>query len=680
VSGIFGILHLDGRPADPSVLQRMSARLAHRGPDGAAIWNHEATGLGHRMLHTTPESLRERQPMLVAGGRFALTADARVDNRDELMATLGLRRTDATQPTDAEIILAAYERWGEECVSRIIGDFAFALWDSTRQALFCGRDPMGIKPFYYYRSNDVFVFASEIKGLLSVQAVPQRLNELQLAYFLESKFDDTEITFYDGILRLRAGHSAWVGRDCAFRPRRYLSSDPVPEIRLGSDGEYTEAFREVFTEAVRCRARSAYPVGSALSGGLDSSSIACTARDVLAARTAGPLHTFSAVFPGLPEEERRVADETPFIDSVLSTGGFIPHRVHADRLSPLLDVDTVLWHQDEPVTAYNLYMHWALFGAAREAGVRIFLDGIDGDACVGYGMERLDGLARSGQWDVFEQEVRALHAINGGTHRPVTSYVRSHAVPLLDEMARSGQWRGWARVSRELSGRFGMSRRRLLLQHGIRPGAVDPVTRVLRRLKSAVAPGPTLLNAGFAERVHFNEWARASAAVQSPAIDEREATARRWPDHSVYQYGMEMMDKCAAAFSLEVRFPFFDRRLLTFCLGLPVQQRLSAGWTRVIIRRAMDGVLPTDVQWRPFKQDLSPNFRRGLEEREMGVVQAVIRRDSPIAAYVEPALLDATYQRFVSSPDPRTRTQNAHPLFRAIMLARWLSGEGAPIN
>src|SRR5918998_450263 len=182
MSGIVGIFYLDGRPLDPGLLRRMSESIAHRGPDGAGAWGEErGIGLGHQLFHTTPESLGEMQPLTDRGGNVVLTADARIDNRDELFATLDLDDRPRGEVGDGELILAAYKKWGERCPERLLGDFAFAIWDRRKQKFFCARDHMGLKPFYYYRSGNIFVFASEIKALLRIPEVPQRLNEVAVA-------------------------------------------------------------------------------------------------------------------------------------------------------------------------------------------------------------------------------------------------------------------------------------------------------------------------------------------------------------------------------------------------------------------------------------------------------------------------------------------------------------------
>ena len=142
MSAVFGIYYLDGRPVTEAELNSMTESLAHRGSDRAGIWSDGTAGLGHRMLWTTPESLHERLPLLGSTGHLAITADARIDNRDELMKLLGIEAADPEQISDSQLILAAYERWGEQCVSRLLGDFAFAIWDRRKQSLFCARDPL----------------------------------------------------------------------------------------------------------------------------------------------------------------------------------------------------------------------------------------------------------------------------------------------------------------------------------------------------------------------------------------------------------------------------------------------------------------------------------------------------------------------------------------------------------
>jgi asparagine synthase (glutamine-hydrolysing) len=628
LSAIAGIFFLDDRVVDRLILERMVNVLAHRGRDGAGAWSEGSIGLGHRMLHTTPESLREKLPLANKSGNLVLTADARLDNRDELITALGFGRRPREEITDSELIFGAYERWGERCPEKLLGDFTFAIWDRQRQELFCARDHMGVKPFYYYRSDRAFVFASEIKALLCVPGVPRRLNEVRVADYLVPILEDKEITFYQGILRLPSAHSTTVNRErVSIQP--YWSLDPSREVRFRSDEEYAEAFREIFTEAVRCRLRSAFPAGSLLSGGLDSSSIVCVARDLLAEEECR-LHTFSAVFPNVPE-----SDESVFSGAVLAQGGLEPHLVRADRLSPLDDLESILWHNDEVFWAPNLYMHWGLYSAADRRGVRILLDGDGGDATVSHGVERLRELALWGRWIALATEIRGL-----SKHFDVSPwyYLRNHVlIPVA-------------------------------------PGPVRRAWRVARRRTHPPWWTPsTIINPDFARRIGVAERVRAlEGEWWRPTRASREVHWRILTN-GLNQYLLELCDKAAAAFAIEPRYPFFDRRLAEFCLALPPDQKLRDGWIRVIVRRALAGSLPEEVRWRGGKGNLGHNLNRNLPAFEQDLLEETISKDSgAIEEYVDVATLRKAYDRYVSQND----LSDAVKVFTATNLALWLRWAG----
>jgi len=639
VSGIVGIYYPDGQPVDHTNVERMMASLAHRGPDGAGVWRDGPIGLGHRMLWTTPESLQETLPLVSKTGTLVLTADARIDNRDELIGTLGLDDRPPGEISDSELILAAYEKWGVSCPERLLGDFAFAIWDGRSRKLFCARDPMGVRSFYYYHARRIFAFASEIKALFCLSDIPHRLNEVRVADYLVRIFEDQAITFYQGIFRLPAAHSLIVSRE-TIQIQPYWVHDPWREVRLPSDEEYAEAFREIFTEAVRCRLRSAFPVGATLSGGLDSSSIVCTARQVLAGEGNQRLHTFSAIFPGLLTEDLPKIDERSYVKTVLAMGGLEPHYVHADRLSPLAELDRVLWHEDEPVLAPNLYMHWALYSAAYQQGIRVFLDGIDGDTTVSHGLDLLTDLARTGRWKTLVTEATAL--------------------------------------ARKSPSSF-FTPRRVIWQFGLRPlipkSAMQLWWVLRRRLTQPIWTVNTAINPVFARRVGLAE--RAQALLVNSSTPARTAREAHWQSltSALIPYVLELADKAATAFSLEARYPFFDRRLMEFCLSLPPEQKLHQGWTRFVMRRAMAGILPHEVQWRISKANLSPNFKRRLLDYERETLDEVILNEPQvIEEYVDMPALRAAYARYASQP--MHSGQDVLTIYGAVMLALWLRRAG----
>ena len=633
MSAIFGLFYRRDHTADTSALPRMASALEHRSQDGQATWRDGAVGLGHGALFTTPESLRDRQPLVRHSGALVLTADARIDNRTALIATLGLNHLPADKIADSEILLAAYERWDERCPSYLLGDFAFAIWDGQRQTLFCARDHLGVKPFYYYRSEALFAFAAEIKALLALPEVPRRVNEHVLADHLLGDHDNVTDTFFCDIVRLPAGHCMSVSSD-ATRLWPYWVLETSHELRLKSDAAYAEAFRDVFSEAVRCRVRSAFPVGSMLSGGLDSSSIACVARDLLQREARGPLHTFSAVWPSLAEVAPH-SDERRYVEAVIADGGMVPHYIHADTLSPLADLERVIWNQDEVHLGFNLYMDWSIFNAAGQNGVRVLMSGHDGDTTVSYGFEHLAELARRGHWLKLVQSAQALGRVNPKLP-PRTTIWQFGILPLVPQSARQ-------------------------------------IWRKLRRISPPPLGFDAFLAPAFAQRVGIAERRQeAFEASAGIAIATREEH-RLGILGGLNVHAFETFDKAASVNGVEPRYPFYDRRVVEFCLALPTGQKLHQGWTRSILRRAMEGILPPSVQWRKGKSDISANFKQGmLRDDRARLEQAVLHDPALIAPYFDIDALRAAYGRY--EKQPLAHDKEALALFLAVITDQWLRG------
>ncbi|HEU4752134.1 MAG TPA: asparagine synthase-related protein, partial [Armatimonadota bacterium] len=425
MSGIAGIIYPEGRPVSPGALARMQSALAHRGPDGSEAWCGSGAGLVQLWLGTGPET---RAPGLARLEGLLVAADARLDNRQELLQELGLSR-DTPVPL---LVAHAYRAWGADCVPRLDGDFALAVWDERERRLLCARDRFGVRPLYYaFSPTGAFLFASEIKGVLAGGEVPRRLNETRVVEYLTSSLDDTTATFYEGVRRLPPAHLLLFG-PAGPRVESYWSLDPRKEAE-GAPTEWPERFRSLFCQAVRTRAGAPGPVGAMLSGGLDSSSIVSAA-----VTTAAPeLHTFSAVFEGIP-----AADERRYIEAVLREYPVPSHPVRVDRLSPLEEIEQALRDQDEPFYAPNLYVHRALYRAAAAQGVRVLLDGLDGDTTVSHGLSRLTELARAGAWRQAAQEIRMLRARTGLS--PARLFLNRCVRPFLPGPFHSA----WARLRR----------------------------------------------------------------------------------------------------------------------------------------------------------------------------------------------------------------------------------------
>lgn len=634
----------------------MSAALAHRGMDGAGIWCDEHVALAHRMLHTTPESLTEIQPVVRREEGLTLVADARVDNRGQLIALLGLLPSSA--PSDSEIIAAAYLRWGSDCVQKIVGDFAFVAWNARNRTLFCARDPMGVKPLYYVHTKQFFGFASEVKALTALPHVAEELDQEQVALFLGWFHEDRSRTIFRNLMRLPAGHTMLVRKDDVALAR-YWDPASASDVRFASDAEYVDAFRDHFATAVRARLRSASAVGATLSGGLDSSSILCMARTQLGASS---LHAFSLVFPDLPENELRQIDERSFMNAALRPGGVQHHAVRGDKLSPMRDAARILSHLDEPYFAPNLYLHWGLFETANANGVRVLLDGFDGDSVVSHGFGRLLALARGKEWNALESEVSAFTANHGKTK---DFALNAFVFPYLAELAKEGRWVTWIRTAAELTRRFGVSRRELALNFGLRAMLPDSVRNVVRSLKRDLHSTDSILRSPV--RRALRKQKLASPGKYAPSERETHIQGLSQP---LYQLTLEIADKSAAAFGVEPRYPFFDRRLIEFCLGVPDEQKFGDGWPRWLLRRAMQGILPPEIQWRTTKANLGPNFHRRFKSVDLTEIDSA--RHDTLSQYVHVGRLNKAARYYRRSPNDSTMDGMATFLFRAAILEMWL--------
>lgn len=630
MSGIIGIYRSGDNQREPQVLEpvlkSMAATLAHRGPDGRNFWAEEAVrdnmpdgvgiGLGHLALHATPEAHAEELPLRCEEKSLVLTNDARLDNRDELLPLLRPQLEQMLGATPSEpligdslLILAAYMRWKGDCARHLLGDFAFAIWDGEAQELFCARDHVGVKPFYYVHQArheaggaEMFAFASEIKALLEVPGVARRVDEERVAKYLLVAFDSFEDTAFEGIRRLPPAHTLSLSAR-GLEIERYWDLKGVPMLSGLSDGEYEQRFRETLFEAVRCRMRAPQgedALGGFLSGGLDSSAVMCVARAVERERSEPTsLPVFSAVFDKVP-----ACDERPWIQAVLAGGGLKPHWIRGEERSPLMNLESVLWHTDEPALGPNLCSAWTHYKPAREAGVRVLLDGHGGDETVGYGLPRLSEMVQSGSWREVWRELRLLEGhgfLQGG---PGASKIMrrslAHGLPPL-------------RLARRL--KHGLARRASGL---LKRGRGQNVARE----QSEPEAGPdkpvwkALLREEFAARIGAEAMHRKSQASEPRNVDGDRKYNESTLSAPLQALAFEELSKAAAAAGVEARYPLWDKRLVELCLSMPPEQKLKDGWTRSILRRALEGVLPREVQWRGSKVDFTPEAWHGMREHD----------------------------------------------------------------
>lgn len=634
MAGIVGLYHFDARPVHEEELRRLTKILFHRGPNASGIWINGEVGLGHCARHGILE-FTQNGPLVGEAGYLILTADARIDNRAELLSLLDWNDRLPREVSDEELILGAYARWGERSPEYLLGDFAFALWDRGQQRLFCARDHLGLKPFYYSQLKSSFAFASEIKALRALTWVPHCLNNTRIADYLMQMTEDKEATFYTGILRLPPAHVLSVTPG-GVRRWCYWELDPHKELNLKSDSDYEEAYRERFVEAVRCRTRSMVSVGSLLSGGLDSSAVTCVARNLLDSNRDQPMDTFSLIFDNVPQ-----SDERPFIDAVLAQGGFNPHYVHGDRIHPFNDIDRMLWHIDEPFFTPNLFHHWYLYQAAHSQGVGVVLDGFLGDSVVSHATRYLTELAATGQWITMLRETYTIAKVLGSRRR-----------------------HSW----------------RLLKEYVLTPLVHEPVQRTWDKLKNPdLPPFPStpFINLDFARRVGWMD--RAKAFGQDAPRTRHSVKEEHFAEltSGVLPSALEIVNKAATAFGITPRFPFSDRRLMEFCLAVPATQKYRDGWTRVIVRKGLRDFLPEKIYSRYGKKYTGHAFFWTLLFLAQEELSALVFDKLTIAEeYVNVEALQQTYRKILAHQTDDWQHQAVRDsifgIWHAAMLTRWL--------
>ncbi len=624
MGGIAGVVRLDGTAAQPRPLGRMFDAMAHRGRDGRNLLQCRETVLGHLAYRSTPEGGVDRPPLRDEAADLAITADVRLDNRDELMAALGI--STAGEVSDARLILAAYEKWGSACVERLLGDFAFVIRDGRRGRLLAARDHLGIKPFYHhFQTGRLWLFASEIKGLLASGEIDPSENEARVADFLADVEDDREATFFAGVQRLPPAHTLTLANG-VLTIRRYWEPDPERELSLASDAEYGDAFRDVFERAVVARLRSRLPVGVSLSGGLDSCSVACVARQWLAREGAGDLAVHSMTFAGRPD-----LDERPYVESMIAQGGLRPHWLVCDSLRPLDHLEEVLERFEEPLNSVFLGLAWRFWREVRQSGTRVLLDGVDGDVTVSYAFVYLAELARRGRLaTAFREAVGLSRHFWLDTVSPFSIFWREALVPLLP---RLGRWR----------------------------------TKPTDQTGSLVA-------AGLAGRVGL-----ADRLADLRRRRESLRTARQYHcadvTHGVLAYAVEGTNKLTAAAGLEPRHPFFDKRLVEFCIALPREQRVRHGWTRVVMRRALRDFLPEKIRLHGDKFDAAETYARQLTGPDLPAARRLLAENRPLLGeYLDYAALGRIQEQAARAGGFR----EISGLWRAVALGAWLRllGEG----
>lgn len=613
MSAICGIFDITGAPASPADLDSLMLGLAHRGLDGSAYWRKGAVGLGQQIARLTAESLDENLPYFQAETNLAIVADANLHNREDLCRTLEIPHSERRRIPDSQLILKSYEKWGERCPEYLLGDFAFVIWDGSLQQLFCCRDHSRGRPFFYYFDGRRFVFASEIKSILSVSGVPRKLNETRLvtAAIAGAQSPSNETTFYERISILPSAVSLVV--DChGLRKRCYWQLDPAATLPFKSHNEILDAFEELMFDVVGGFIRSAFPVTVQLSGGLDSSSIAGVAAKCL--EKQGKHLSVMSIVKADPNDPE-IVDEKFYIDQFRAWPNIEINYITAPQRGPFDDVEKVVRGYDSPLATPCHYLYTAFVDASRKCGARMMLAGDFGEVGPTFKGEGFYiELFLRRRWRALLHELQQRRRVSGRSHGAI---LKSEVLqPLLptDWILR---WRNRGFYRREGSGVLQADYVRQQIDQG--------------RLEFEQANGSTALEWSDHRRWHYNLircWHQKNPGAEGFV-------------------GYEQVRSC---------FPFSDKRLLEFCLAAPGDLKVRDGYPRYLVRAGLRNILPPEIQWRTSKTAFSPDYRRryNAQRRKAQDVLAGITPNDPIRQIVDVDKLCILAAKEMSNQGSRT--------------------------
>jgi asparagine synthase (glutamine-hydrolysing) len=615
--GIVGVIAGKGQ-LPFTVLNDMRDRLSHRGPDGAESWIGETSGgvvgLAHRRLSIIDLSAAAGQPMFSADGRLVIVYNGEIYNFIELRQELESHGIGFRTRSDTEVLLAAYARWGEACLSRLNGMFALLIWDTRAQHLFVARDRFGEKPLFMTRlPGGGIALASEMKALFAHPDIFATADEHAVRLYAAGQYyEDGETTLFEGITRLPPSHAMVLdAQGAVVRRWRYWTPDYAAIQQDYEPIAAAATFRSLLERSITLRLRADVPIGTSLSGGLDSSSLVCLLRRLRGDSSSTAQNAFSARFDADP-----TMSEGPYIDLAAKHAAVNAYSVAPEPGRLIEESERIHWHQEEPFLSASIYLQWCVARLAREHRTTVLIDGQGAD-------ELLAGYQfyyRTYQLDLIDR--------------------RDFSRLLHDSIVFNRRLRAASRVYRDARRRFdpriGMSWAALAVASVHAP---------------AITAGPYTIG------------------VPSPAA----GTRLRRQIAEALQYNslptlLRYADRNSMAFGRETRLPFLDPDLVEWCISLPDHALIRDGWQKYILRAATADVLPDAIRWRVDKvgyaAPLDLWLRQALKDWAYEELFHGLIGDVP--GYDGPTL------RRLWTEHQESRAQNSWALWRWISLNQWL--------
>jgi asparagine synthase (glutamine-hydrolysing) len=545
--GIAGIYTLE-TPVFTEQIKKMTDVLTHRGPDGEGQWisRDGHVGLGHRRLSIIDLSENGKQPMHYLN-RYTITFNGEIYNYLELKIALEKKGYQFQSKTDTEVLLALYDSKKEKCLDDLDGMFAFAIWDKIEETLFCARDRFGEKPFFYhYIPGKHFLFASEMKALFAV-GISRKVNRNMLYNYLadgwvENPYSKKE-TFYEGLYKLEAGHFINIKNNLLVTPLPYWTINLNHTINCSFEDAINE-FKHLFELSLKTKLRSDVTVGSSLSGGLDSSTIVC----LLDSFGLTSQKTFSASFPGFEK------DETKYMQLVVNKTKVIPHYTTPVVDTLVNDLNKIFYHQEQPFGTASILAQWEVMKLAKKESTIVLLDGQGADEILG---------GYTYYYRTFFQELYA---------KDYNSYKRAYA-----------SYKNFGGNHFEVDMKFKLQAKFPALYNkylAFRSGPIEHPD----------------MHPDF-----YNQYKKSTPAAlhYQPSLNNHMHTTLRI--NGMFESLLSYADRNSMAFSREVRLPFLNHQLVEFVYSLPSEYKIHDGWTKYLLRKAYEGMLPKEITWRKDK-------------------------------------------------------------------------------
>lgn len=603
--GICGLLTRGNtQKEDSELLRAMNKRLLHRGPDDEGYYEDSKIMLGHRRLSILDLSEAGHQPMEYLD-RYVIAFNGEIYNYIELREALEKEGYAFRTKTDTEVIMAAYDKYGYGCFERFNGMWAIALWDKKEEQLLLSRDRFGIKPLYYYVDEQRLIFASEIKALLEDKTIKRRANDnIVYDYLTQGLMDHTDETFFENIYRFPQASYAVLDSSLDLKFHPYWKMDFCEETGTGLNDESVRKFRDLFRQSVKLRLRSDVPVGSCLSGGLDSSAIVCCIDEIRKKeRRTGKQFTFS-----YRADDARI-DEFRYMQAVIDETDVKAEFV-TPRASELFeDLDSLIYHQDEPFTTTGMYAGYRVYKKAKECNVKVLLDGQGADELLcGYRKSRLYYIA------MLKREKKYIKLIK----ELILSISQARSSKSIKSMQKSD---------------------------------FNKILRILHKDKKRSNISLEYYNSEFINSTRGYDYDR----------------------HDNFQYNdvykislpalLRFTDRNSMAFSVESRLPFLDYKFAEYCGSLPISQKLVNGYSKAIMRKALK--MPERIRKRKDKIGFATPEDLWMK-KESSKIRSIMESDKFRAKrYVDQKKILGSWDAIIN--------HNAIPyFFRIVCLERWM--------